>query len=141
MPGTSSQKIMEKLKQASQVELNAYDLTKMLDDEMSKPVEEIDAELVREVVNTLRPEEVSADLQQQVWQRIQPKIAPRTPRSPWGLRRFGIVVAILLLLLGLLLGTASANPWMFLLKLLKHCSVLCILAVLSAGYGSFYCKC
>lgn len=119
MPDSVKRQIFEKLVNASDTELNSDALEKILEAELNKPTEAIDAGLIREVIDELEPEMPSEEVKQQVWAQVQKGFIPHEKKTYRLLRRFGVIAAIIVLLLGLLLGSASANPWTFLLKLLQ----------------------
>lgn len=109
-------------------------LNELLEEELSKPKDRIDMQLVEDILSELEPEQVSEDEINASWQRLEKKIdalhvgeaktypgSDATKKKPWFivLRNIGLVAAAVVILLYVSIGTAKATRWTFLLKLLQ----------------------
>ena len=109
-------------------------LNKLLEEELSKPKDQIDMQLVKDILSELEPEQVSEDEINASWQRLEKKIdalhggeaktypgSDATKKKPWFivLRNIGLVAAAVVILFYVSIGTAKATRWTFLLKLLQ----------------------
>ncbi len=119
MPNTNDQKIIERLTNDPALEMKRHELENLLESEVNKPAEEIDAQLVGELLDVLQPEEVPSSLQMEVWKKIDKQINPKPRQTHRLLQRLIAAAAIIVLLFGLSLGAAKAFRWTFLLKLLQ----------------------
>ena len=119
MPKANDQRIIEQLTSANELEMQRHELEALLENELQKPAEEIDARLVGELLEVLQPEEMPNDVQQKLWRNIQRQNASKLRKTTSILRRLTAVAAIVILLFGLTFGTARAFRWTFLLKLLQ----------------------
>jgi len=118
MPNANDRKILEKLLQASEEEMDAHELETILENELNKPAEEIDAALIDDLMEILQPVEMTARQQQQTWKNIQKKLSPKTNHKRL-IRRISAIAAVLVLLCGFAFKPATADPWQFLKRLLK----------------------
>jgi len=119
MPNTNDRKIIERLTNDSALEMKRHELEELLDTELSKPAEEIDARLVEELLAVLQPEEVPSGVKQKVWKSINKLLNPKPRKTHRVLQRLAAIAAIVVLLFGLTIGAAQAFRWTFLLKLLQ----------------------
>lgn len=119
MPNTNDQKIIERLTNDPALEMKRHELENLLESEVNKPAEEIDAQLVGELLDVLQPEEVPSSVQMEVWKSIDKQINPKPRQTHRLLQRLIAAAAIIVLLFGLSLGAAKAFHWTFLLKLLQ----------------------
>jgi hypothetical protein len=109
-------------------------LNELLEEELSKPKDQIDMQLVEDILSELEPEQVSEDEINTSWLRLEKKIdalhsgeekthqgSAVTKKKPWFivLRNIGLVAAAVVILFYVSLGTAKATRWTFLLKLLQ----------------------
>lgn len=119
MPNSNDRKIIERLTNDSALEMKRYELEELLDTELNKPAEEIDAQMVTDLLNALQPEEVPSGLQQKIWRRVKQQLHPKPKKTHRLLKRLTAIAAIVVLLFGLTIGAARAFRWTFLLKLLQ----------------------
>lgn len=121
MPNANERKIIERIVNDSALEMNTHELEELLDLELNKPAEEMDAQLVQELLEVLQPGEVPQAQKKEVWQNVSRVFLSEHRRKNAHplLRRFVAVAAIVVLLLGLTLGAASAFRWAFLWKWLE----------------------
>lgn len=119
MPNTNDRKIIERLTNDPALEMKRHELEDLLESEVNKPAEEIDAQLVSDLLDILQPEEVPSGVQMEVWKRINKQINPKPRKTHRLLQRLVAAAAIIVLLFGLSLGAAKAFRWTFLLKLLQ----------------------
>lgn len=119
MPNSNDRKIIERLTNDSALEMKRYELEELLDTELNKPAEEIDAQMVTDLLNALQPEEVPSGLQQKIWRRVKQQLHPKPQKTHRLLKRLTAIAAIVVLLFGLTIGAARAFRWTFLLKLLQ----------------------
>lgn len=119
MPNSNDRKIIEQLTNDSALEMKRYELEELLDTELNKPAEEIDAQMVTDLLNALQPEEVPSGLQQKIWRRVKQQLHPKPQKTHRLLKRLTAIAAIVVLLFGLTIGAARAFRWTFLLKLLQ----------------------
>ncbi|MBR3016510.1 MAG: hypothetical protein IKH57_05450 [Clostridia bacterium] len=109
-------------------------LNELLEEELSKPKDQIDMQLVKDMLSELEPEQVSEDEINASWQRLEKKIdslhsgeakthpgSVATKKKPWFivLRNIGLGAAAVVILFYVSIGTAKATRWSFLLKLLQ----------------------
>jgi hypothetical protein len=109
-------------------------LNELLEEELSKPKDQIDMQLVEDILSELEPEQVSEDEINASWQRLEKKIdalhsgeakthpdGTATKKKPWFivLRNIGLVAAAVVILFYVSIGTAKATRWTFLMKLLQ----------------------
>ena len=121
MPNANERKIIERIVNDSALEMNTHELEELLDLELNKPAEEMDMQLVQELLEILQPGEVPQAQKKEVWQNVSRAFLSERKRKKAHplLRRFAAVAAIVVLLLGLTLGAASAFRWTFLWKWLE----------------------
>lgn len=111
--------IAKRLRHAKELEMSRDDLASMLDAELSKPEDELDAELVQQLLELL--EEAPSQAQQhEAWK----KTGKRLKLRQWqpvvtGLTRIAAVGVVLVAILFATYGTAQALNWEFLLRLMK----------------------
>ena len=111
-------------------------LNELLEEELNKPEDQIDMELVESILAELEPQEIREDEVTASWQRLVKKIdtlhsgEKRThsasvsrgktrKRWPTVLRSIGLIAAAAVILFYASIGTAKATRWTFLLKLLQ----------------------
>lgn len=119
MPNSSDRKIIERLTKDSALEMKRHELADLLESEVNKPAEEIDAQLVGELLAVLQPEEIPSGVQQKIWKNIKRRANPGPRKASRLLRRFAAAAAIAVVMFGLTIGAAHAFRWTFLLKLLQ----------------------
>lgn len=119
MPNANERKIIDRLVHDSGLELKDHELEQMLEAELSKPAEQMDMQLVRELLAVLQPGEVPPAEKQQVWQNVSRAFRSKRKKTSCPLRRLAVIAAIMVLLFGLTIGAASAMRWTFLWKLLQ----------------------
>lgn len=118
--GTNDRILIEHLKNDRTTELMPHELNEMLDRELSKPAEEVDTQLVRDLLDLLDEEAPSQKSKEECWKAIQ----THTQKKGTGgrnvmLRRICTVAAALVMIVIVSFGTAKAFNWTFLLKLLS----------------------
>lgn len=109
-------------------------LEEILEEELKKPEDQIDMQLVESILSELEPREISEDEIDASWQRLEKKmdalhsgkkrVHPTSTKTgkkrfPVILRNFGIAAAAVVILFFASIGTAKATRWTFLLKLLQ----------------------
>jgi len=119
MPNFQDRQIIRKHQEASSMELNNDAIEKMLDDELSKPAEEMDVQFVQDLFNELPLDGPTACQRQKTWKNIQKTISEKPARRRPLLARFAVVAALIVLLLMLTVGAAGAFRWTFLFKPLQ----------------------
>ena len=119
MPNANDRKIIERFVNDSAWEMNDHELEELLDNELSKPADQMDMQLIRELLEVLQPGEVPKAQKEEAWQRVSRAYLSRHQKAHPLLRRFAIVAAIIVLLLGLTIGAASAFRWSLLWKKLQ----------------------
>lgn len=119
MPKSNDRQIIERLTNDSTLEMNRDELERLLEQELSKPAEEIDGRLVGELLDVLQPEEMPEGAQQKAWANIQRRVMPKPRRTSRVLKRMAAVAAVVIALFGMTIGAAQAFRWTFLLKLLQ----------------------
>lgn len=119
MPNNNDRKIIERLTNDSALEMKRHELEELLDTELNKPAEEIDAQMVTDLLNALHPEKAPSGLEQKIWRRVKQQLHPKPQKTHRLLKRLTAIAAIVVLLFGLTIGAARAFRWTFLLKLLQ----------------------
>lgn len=112
-------KAMKCLYADAEMELTRDALETMLEEELSKPESEMDAELVQEIL-TLLEDGPAEDAQEQSWKQIEERLSRKQmyPAAKWAIR----VAAVLALVLGMTVltyRTAEAFNWQMLLKWMR----------------------
>ena len=81
MPNTNDRKIIERLTNDSALEMKRHELEELLDTELNKPAEEIDAQMIADLLNALHPEKIPSGLQQKVWRKVKQQLDPKPQKS------------------------------------------------------------
>lgn len=112
--------IAKRLRLSTESEMSRDDLEKLLEEELTKPEAELDAELVQMILEMLE-EGPSTEQTHKSWQQIDGKLSSRRQWLPAvnGLARIAAVGVILVAVLFATYGTAQAFNWEFLLRLMK----------------------
>lgn len=114
---TDERRIIEHLKNDSETELMLNDLNGILEQELSKPEDEVDNQLVSEILELLETEEPSPEEKEECWEAIQHGMRKkRTIRYQSALRWMCAAAAALVVVFFVSFGTARAFNWSFLLK-------------------------
>ncbi len=112
---TDERRITEHLINDRKAELMPYELNEMLEQELSKPEAEVDAQLVRDILELLETKEPSPKEKEKCWNAVRHKM--KNSNRCWSLlRRVCVAAAVLVAVFFVSLGTASALNWTFLLK-------------------------
>lgn len=116
---SETRRIIEKLIGDRETELMQHDLERMLSEELSKPAEVVDAQLVRELTELLEEDRPTGLDKQRGWERLQAGL-PRSGRRRGAkiVRRIAASAAAVVAVCLVSFGTAKAFNWTFLLKLL-----------------------
>lgn len=112
-------KIIERLRSEHDMELMWLEVSKILDEELSKPAEEIDVAFVDALMDLLEIEEPSEKQLEQGWAEIQKKLHVRKQRG-WAsaLTRVAAALVAVIAMFFLSFETAKAFRWTHLLKVL-----------------------
>lgn len=112
-------KIIERLRSEKDMELMWLEVSKILDEELSKPAEEIDIAFVDALMDLVEIEEPSKKELERGWSEIQKKVHMRKQRN-WTnvLTRIVAVLIAVIVLFFLSFETAKAFRWPYLLKAL-----------------------
>ena len=112
-------KIIERLRSEKDMELMRLEVSKILDEELSKPAEEIDVAFVDALMDLVDVGEPSETQLEQGWSDIQKKLHVRKQRS-WtnALTRVAAVLVAVIAVFFLSFETAKAFRWTHLLKVL-----------------------
>lgn len=119
MPNFDQRKLIERLNLDENVELMPHEINELLEQELSKPAEEVDARLVNDLLDLLNADAASENQKEACWKEIEKKV--RTKRCHGYavvLRRIAAVAAAVVVLFFVSFETARAFRWTFLLKLL-----------------------
>lgn len=118
MPNVTEEKgIYQYLKSDKDTEMMRYELELMLERELAKPAEAMDAQLIEELLGALEEDPPEAD-KQAIWEAIRQRRRHPAGRARTALRRIAACAAVLIFLLMATVGGAYAFNWTFLLKLL-----------------------
>ena len=111
----------ERLQNGTETEVTALELRQKLDAELSKPADEIDAQLVDSILMKLDDYQPTEEQQAAGWESIVRKVeARRKQRKVNTARRVvGIAAAVVIVIAVFSVGTAKAFRWTFLLKWLE----------------------
>lgn len=112
---TDERRITEHLINNRETELMPHELNEMLEQELSKPEAEVDAGLVRDILELLEIEKPSPEEKAKCWKTVQRKMKRGNRYRPL-LRLVCVSAAVLIVVFFVSLGTASALNWTFLLK-------------------------
>lgn len=116
---TKNRTIIEHLKNDRTTELMPHELNKMLDQELSKPAEEVDAQLVRDLLDLLEEEVPTQKSKDECWNAIQTRVhRKKGSKCKTVLRRACAIAAAMVMIVVISFGTAQAFNWTFLLKIL-----------------------
>lgn len=114
---TEERRIIEHLKNDKITELMPHDLNEILEQELSKPEEEVDSQLVREIMELLETETPSPAEKEECWRAVQREMKhKRTPHYQALLRGVCAAAAALVVVFLVSFETARAFNWTFLLK-------------------------
>jgi len=116
---TKNRTLIEQLKNDKTTELMPHDLSEMLDQELSKPAEEVDTQLVQDLLELLNAEAPTQQAKDECWNAIQAHTRKngRSGRNT-ALRRLCAIAAALVIVIFVSFRTANAFNWSCLLKLL-----------------------
>jgi len=119
MPNLDQRKLIERLNLDKNVELMPHELNELLEQELSKPAEEVDARLVSDLLDLLNADKASDAQREACWQEIETKVQKKK-RHGYAvvLRRIAAAAAAVIVLFFVSFETAKAFRWTFLLKLL-----------------------
>lgn len=111
--------ILKRLRFDSETEMSRDDLETMLEQELAKPEEKMDAELVQEILELLE-DGVSEEEQQASWKQIAKRLPGKRGSSAirWA-ARIAAVLAVVLCMTVLTYRTAEAFNWQLLLKWMR----------------------
>lgn len=116
---TKNRTIIEHLINDKATELMPLELNKMLEQELSKPAEEVDAQLVRELMGLLEEEVPTQESKDECWKAIQTRVHGKScGKYKSVLFRACAIAAAMVLIVVISFGTAKALNWTFLLKIL-----------------------
>lgn len=113
MPKKEDSSILERLTHDASVEMMSDDLEQMLKEELAKPAEEIDGQLVDELLKALEPAEPDKAQAEKGWPRVL-RALPRRRRSTRGghvFLRFAAVAVLCVVVLTATGQRAGAIPW------------------------------
>ncbi|MBQ8506062.1 MAG: DUF4367 domain-containing protein [Clostridia bacterium] len=117
--GINERKIIERLSLENDMELMQLEISRMLEEELSKPVNEVDMQLVDELLDMLEAERTTEKERAQGWNGIQKGMrAHRQRRWVRALSRTAAGIVVLAALFFVSFETAKAFRWTHLLKLL-----------------------
>lgn len=121
MSKNDERKIIDSLANDKTLEMNADDLEQMLSDELAKPEEEIDAQLVQEILNALEPSMPDPAQMRDAWPRIKEHLPKRREKKRWPakLARIAAAAAVISIVLVSTIEDAGAFRWTLIRKLLK----------------------
>lgn len=112
-------KMFERLNLNEDMEMMRHELSRMMEEELSKPADEVDVELVEEILALLEVEAPEQEEQDACWAAIQKNMKKnRSRRTGRIVRRCAAIAAAIVVMFFVSLGTARAFRWTFLLKLL-----------------------
>lgn len=112
-------KTIERLRSENDMELMWLEVSKILDEELSKPAKEIDIAFVDALMDLVEIEEPSKKELERGWSEIQKKVHVRKQRSRTNMlaRVVAVLIAVIVLFF-LSLETVKAFRWPHLLKTL-----------------------
>lgn len=112
--------IAKRLRLSTESEMSRDDLEKLLEEELTKPEAEMDAELVQMILEVLE-DGPSTEQTHKSWQEIDGKLSSRRQWLPAvnGLTRIAAVGVLIVAIMFATYGTAQAFNWEFLLRLMK----------------------
>ena len=113
-------KIMERLANDPALEMNYDDLEQLLETELAKPADEIDAVLVDEILDAMNAPEPDLEQMRRSWHAVKAGL-PRQAKAhvPWAIVRFGAVAAAVIMIMFVTLREAEAFRWTLIEKILK----------------------
>ena len=113
-------KIMERLANDPTLEMNYDDLEQLLEAELAKPADEIDAVLVDEILDAMNAPEPDPEQMRRSWHAVKASL-PRQARAhvPQAIVRFGAVAAAVIMIMFVTLRDAEAFRWTLIEKILK----------------------
>ena len=113
-------KIMERLANDPTLEMNYDDLEQLLEAELAKPADEIDAVLVDEVLDAMNAPEPDPEQMRRSWHAVKASL-PRQAKAhvPQAIVRFGAVAAAVIMIMFVTLRDAEAFRWTLIEKILK----------------------
>lgn len=121
MSKNDERRIIDSLANDNTLEMNADDLEQMLSDELAKPDDEIDAQLVQEILNALEPSMPDPAQMRDAWPQIKEHLPKRREKKKWPakLARIAAAAAVISLVLVSTIEDAGAFRWTLIRKLLK----------------------
>ena len=113
-------KIMERLANDPTLEMNYDDLEQLLEAELAKPADEIDAVLVDEILDAMNAPEPDPEQMRRSWHAVKASL-PRQAKAhvPQAIVRFGAVAAAVIMIMFVTLREAEAFRWTLIEKILK----------------------
>lgn len=120
MSNQNKSKIMERLANDPTLEMNYDDLEQLLEAELAKPADEIDAVLVDEILDTMNAPEPDPGQMRRSWRAVKASL-PRQAKAhvPQAIVRFGAVAAAVIMIMFVTLREAEAFRWTLIEKILK----------------------
>lgn len=113
-------KIMERLANDPTLEMNYDDLEQLLEAELAKPADEIDAVLVDEILDAMNAPEPDPEQMRRSWHAVKASL-PRQAKAhvPQAIVRFGAIAAAVIMIMFVTLREAEAFRWTLIEKILK----------------------
>ena len=111
---------MERLANDATLEMNYDDLEQLLEAELAKPADEIDAVLVDEILDAMNAPEPDPEQMRRSWHAVKANL-PRQAKAhvPQAIVRFGAVAAAVIMIMFVTLREAEAFRWTLIEKILK----------------------
>ena len=119
MSNDRCQEILKRLDERCETELMPDDLMNMLEQELAKPAEEMDTDLVEELLELIGAEMPPEGAEENTWSKIEEQMSRPKPSVVLKIaKRVLAAAAVIVVLFFASFGTAKAFKWTFLLKLL-----------------------
>lgn len=113
MSKNDERRIIDSLANDQTLEMNADDLEQMLNAELAKPDDEMDAQLVKEILDALDPAEPDPAQMRADWQQIKEDLPKRREKRRWPVRlaRIAATAAVIGIVLVSTVEDAGAFRW------------------------------
>jgi len=121
MSKNEEHKIIDSLANDKTMEMKPDDLVQLLNVELGKPENEMDAQLIKEILDVLEPAEPDLAQMRASWLRVKENLPKRLRERRWhaGFVRFAVAAAVICVVLVSTIEEAGAFRWTLLKRILK----------------------
>lgn len=121
MPKNDERRIIDSLANDKTVEMKSDDLVQMLNTELGKPENEINAQLVQEILDALEPSTPDPVQMRATWSKVKENLPKRQEKNRWPVRAAQMVAsaAVICIIFVSTIEDAGAFRWTLIQRILK----------------------